>query len=983
MISNRGKKLKIVCSFIILFVIAVMPLVGISDSSTQAAEPLEEIEELQQWVYDQGYSYMVAENWITDLSPEEREALCGYKQIEAPKEPLPKNVGFSSDVPKVGGAKIGSLPPSYDAMALGYVTPIKNQICGSCWVHAATADFESDIAIGESSLFDFSEQEAGDCNIWASVGGHDFCSGGIALMTTNYFTKYGSADETCHPYAATPQTCYGCPLLKNVNNWRMITGDDGESQITTIKNAILNYGPVYSSIYASGPGFDGYEGGVYEYWGTGPTDHAIEIIGWDDSLSHSHGTGAWMIKNSWGTGWGASGPYPGCAWVAYGAANLGDYTSAISGYKNPGDTIFYHDECGWMDYSWGYDDPTAYGAVRFTPTQDSTLTAVDFWAVDASMNYEIKIFDTLNTFPGYYTFSGQLETTQTGTTNEPGYYSIPLDTPVNLASDNDFIVQVKLTTTGYGYPVPIDYCDISWLPPWSSIATFSGESYESRDGTQFTKPYDSGLDKYFDVGIRARAQLPGVPPSVTTNDATDITTTSAILNGNLTSLGAASSVNVSFEWGLTESYGNETTPPTAMTATGPFSFDLGSLNSDTTYHFRAKAVGDGNIVYGADKSFITPSVPVPKTIYVDDDFTDDPANHKWDTIQEGIDDASDGDTIIVHPGTYHGFTVESKNDLSIIGQEGVIVNNAKDYPEWGCSLMALAMNCTAIHIEDIVFDGEEIEVSMIEGVAWGDSTGSITGGAVRNIIGSEMAMGVCIWGAEEGSTAVDVSHLTVENCSWGVMVSNAQTNFDGCSIKGMAPNGGYGIMAMDNAQVSIENCEICDCWKEAPEYGEAGIGVMVAVREEYEAAYGIEDERPCTVEITGSTISNNNGGISVYDDGHLVANFNNIAGNDLAGVYNEAAEEVDATNNWWGDASGPYNETTNPDGKGDGVSDNVNYDPWLTSPVSDAWSYDEDGSGYIEIGELLHAISDYIGGDITISQLLEIISLYIGHTPKP
>ena len=297
-------------------------------------------------------------------------------------------------------------------------------------------------------------------------------------------------------------------------------------------------------------------------------------------------------------------------------------------------------------------------------------------------------------------------------------------------------------------------------------------------------------------------------------------------------------------------------------------------------------------------------------------------------------------------------------------------------------MMAYAENSTNIHIEDIVFDGGEIEVSMLEGVTYGDSTGSITGGAVRNMIGSEMAMGVCIWGGEEGTTAVDISQFTVENCIYGIMVGNAEVNLDGCSIAGRAPNGGYGIIAMDNAQVTMENCEICDCWQEAPEYGEAGIGIMVAMREEYEAAYGIEDERPCTVNMTGSTISNNNGGITVYDDGNLIANFNNIAGNDLLGVYNEAAEEVDATNNWWGDASGPYNETTNPDGKGDGVSDNVNYDPWLTSPVSDSWSYDEDNSGFIEIGELLPAISDYIGGDITISQLLEIISLYISHTPK-
>ena len=49
------------------------------------------------------------------------------------------------------------------------------------------------------------------------------------------------------------------------------------------------------------------------------------------------------------------------------------------------------------------------------------------------------------------------------------------------------------------------------------------------------------------------------PPSVTTDIASTITAASARLNGNLTDRGTASSVTVSFEWGLTTSYGNVTT----------------------------------------------------------------------------------------------------------------------------------------------------------------------------------------------------------------------------------------------------------------------------------------------------------------------------------------------------------------------------------------------------------------------------------------
>ncbi|MCC6477053.1 T9SS type A sorting domain-containing protein [bacterium] len=42
---------------------------------------------------------------------------------------------------------------------------------------------------------------------------------------------------------------------------------------------------------------------------------------------------------------------------------------------------------------------------------------------------------------------------------------------------------------------------------------------------------------------------------------------------------------------------------------------------------------------------------------------------------------------------------------------------------------------------------------------------------------------------------------------------------------------------------------------------------------------------------------------------------------------------IDARNNWWGDASGPYHPTRNPFGLGDTIlSDSVLFDPWLLEP---------------------------------------------------
>ena len=518
---------KLLASLLVLLLVvsafgAASPSIARELMNTPQIEASEnEMQQLQQSIYEQGYTYTVAENAITRLSPAEREALCGYRPLRRTAEPLPENVAFhvmveQSSVELLDVALVEALPAAYDAMALGYVTSVKNQgSCGSCWIFATIADFESDLLRIENQTFDFSEQEVGDCNIWSSVGGYNFCAGGYDPMGINHLINYGAAGESCHPYAGVPQTCRDCLAFKSVNNWRMITGSYGESQITQIKQAILNYGPVYTTIYAGHYGFHAYNSGVYEYWGPGEPNHAVEIIGWNDSLTHQQGTGAWLIKNSWGTSWGAQGPYPGCAWVAYGAANLGDWTSAITGYAGSDERVLYHDECGWMGYVIGCGQPTAYAAVRLVPQRAITVTAVEFWAIDDNMAYEIRLYDQMTAHPEYYQFSSQLGSTQTGTTKETGYYSVPLLSPLTVEAGDDFIVWIKLTTTRYGYPTPIDYYTDPDLPPWAAIATFSGESYESCDGLNFTNPYNSKSGDSYDVGIRARIKLLNQPPTAT------------------------------------------------------------------------------------------------------------------------------------------------------------------------------------------------------------------------------------------------------------------------------------------------------------------------------------------------------------------------------------------------------------------------------------------------------------------------------------
>lgn len=59
---------------------------------------------------------------------------------------------------------------------------------------------------------------------------------------------------------------------------------------------------------------------------------------------------------------------------------------------------------------------------------------------------------------------------------------------------------------------------------------------------------------------------------------------------------------------------------------------------------------------------------------------------------------------------------------------------------------------------------------------------------------------------------------------------------------------------------------------------------------------------------------------------------NNIIQGNLWGAFNQTATVIDATNNWWGEASGPHHPLLNPEGAGNPVSDNINFMPWLEHP---------------------------------------------------
>ena len=104
------------------------------------------------------------------------------------------------------------------------------------------------------------------------------------------------------------------------------------------------------------------------------------------------------------------------------------------------------------------------------------------------------------------------------------------------------------------------------------------------------------------------------------------------------------------------------------------------------------------------------------------------------------------------------------------------------------------------------------------------------------------------------------------------------------------------------------------------------------------------------VSIVSNTITGNVDGIWATIDsvGHIVTQ-NNLYGNSNAAVTNLATTWIDAEDNWWGDASGPFDiigtievppctgnpaDEVNSDGLGDDSGDYVAYCPWATEPFA-------------------------------------------------
>ena len=127
----------------------------------------------------------------------------------------------------------------------------------------------------------------------------------------------------CHPHTppcpGTPES--PLPRAYLLDSWAYIGSGEELPSVEQIKQAIFNYGPVSASV-AVDPYFQAYAGGIFNFNYDSMTNHAISLVGWDDTQGEN---GVWYLRNSWGTDWGEDGYMR----IEYGCSRVGAYSSYV------------------------------------------------------------------------------------------------------------------------------------------------------------------------------------------------------------------------------------------------------------------------------------------------------------------------------------------------------------------------------------------------------------------------------------------------------------------------------------------------------------------------------------------------------------------------------------------------------------------------------------------------------------------------------
>ncbi len=190
----------------------------------------------------------------------------------------------------------------------------------------------------------------------------------------------------------------------------------------------------------------------------------------------------------------------------------------------------------------------------------------------------------------------------TGLTVAPWNTQVTLNWAANLAPDLSHYLVYQSTAPGF---TPSGANLVGPVSKYNTVVVLSGLTNDTPYYFRIAAVDEAGNESAPSAEVNGTPVNP--PPTATTTAATNVSFTSATLNGTVNPNGT--STTVTFEWGTTMSYGNVVTAdqsPVDGSVDVSVSATIAALVPSTTYHYRVVAENTGGPSTGVDRTFTTP-----------------------------------------------------------------------------------------------------------------------------------------------------------------------------------------------------------------------------------------------------------------------------------------------------------------------------------------------------------------------------------------
>ena len=375
---------------------------------------------------------------------------------------------------------LSEMEESYDGRALGILPEVRNQNpWNTCWAFATLAAMESSLMQQEiDKNIDLSERHLayftyntgydvlGNANLDKITPPSDDYylenGGNMVRAAMRLMNWQGAAAEAAYPYSTMMPEVIAEKNAQDIiaaakDIYFIPTKDaDVDAEKTIIKNLLKAYGCVGWSYFHDKNYYNDSTGAYYLNVcdEKKPTNHAIVIVGWDDTYSienfnescKPNQNGAWIVRNSWGSDWGDDGYF----YISYEDATLGQGNDAgivIAGEAGEYENNYFYSNGISTTY---YPEFTKISQVFETKSgsEQEILKAVSFMTRSSSEPYEIQVYKNPDKVDGIVANpeSGEkmYENPVEGTTGYAGVYTIDIP-EVTLQAGETFAVVVKFT----------------------------------------------------------------------------------------------------------------------------------------------------------------------------------------------------------------------------------------------------------------------------------------------------------------------------------------------------------------------------------------------------------------------------------------------------------------------------------------------------------------------------------------------------------